>query len=126
MDSPRFIGDENKPWAYILNTSPCYTTGHLWARITGGVRLSLSSGNMQSSKQDAGAKEGDPTSFVHAFASPWTVAPQSPPFMEFSRQEYRSGLPFPSPACLHSTRIKPVSLALAGGFVTTEPLGKPM
>ena len=39
------------------------------------MRLSLSSRNMQSSKQDAGAKEGDPASFVHAFSTPWTVAP---------------------------------------------------
>ena len=34
---------------------------------------------------------------VRLFATPWTVAYQSPHSMEFSRQEYRSGLPFPSP-----------------------------
>jgi len=48
--------------------------------------------------------------------------------MGFSRQEYRSGLPFPSPRDLPSTRIKPISLAapvLAGGFFTTELPGKP-
>ena len=36
-------------------------------------------------------------SHVRLFASPWTVAYQAPPSMEFSRQEYWSGLPFPSP-----------------------------
>ena len=47
--------------------------------------------------------------------------------MEFSRQEYWSGLPFPSPGNLPDPEIKAVpveSPALAGGFFTTEPLGK--
>ena len=61
---------------------------------------------------------------VQLFATPWTVAPQAPLSMEFSRQEYWSGLPFPSPGDLPDPRIKPVSFAfpaLAGGFFTTEP-----
>ena len=44
--------------------------------------------------------------------------------MGFSRQEYWSGLPFPSPGDLPDPGIKPaspVSPALAGGFLTTEP-----
>jgi len=48
--------------------------------------------------------------------------------MEFSRQEYWSGLPFPTPGDLPNAGIKPMSLAfpaLAGGFFTTAPLGKP-
>ena len=36
-------------------------------------------------------------SHVQLFATPWTVVRQAPPSMEFSRQEYWSGLPFPSP-----------------------------
>ena len=48
--------------------------------------------------------------------------------MEFSRQEYWSGLPFPSPGDLSNPGIKPIapaiSPALAGGFFTTEPPGK--
>ena len=36
-------------------------------------------------------------SHVQLFVTPWTVAYQAPPFMGFSRQEYWSGLPFPSP-----------------------------
>ena len=53
---------------------------------------------------------------------------QAPLFMEFSRWEYRSGLPFSTPGDLLDPRIKPVSLgspALAGGFFTTAPPGKP-
>ena len=44
--------------------------------------------------------------------------------MEFFRQEYWSGLLFPSPGNLPDPGIKPVSPTLAGGFFTTEPPGK--
>ena len=55
--------------------------------------------------------------------TPWTVACQAPLSMGFSRQEYWSGLPFPSPGGLPNpdTGIKPVSPALAGRFFGTEP-----
>ena len=45
--------------------------------------------------------------------------------MEFSRQEYWSGLPFPSPGDLPNPGMEPLSPALAGGFFTAEPSGKP-
>ena len=44
--------------------------------------------------------------------------------MEFSRQEYWIGLPFPSPGDLPDPGIEPRSPALAGGFFTTEPVTK--
>jgi len=44
--------------------------------------------------------------------------------MGFPWQEYWSGLPFPTPGDLPDPGIKPASPALAGGFFTTEPLGK--
>ena len=44
---------------------------------------------------------------VRLFATPWTVAYQAPQFMEFSRQEYWSGLPFPSPWDLPDPGIDP-------------------
>ena len=44
--------------------------------------------------------------------------------MDFSRQEYRSGLPFPSPKDLPGSGIEPPSPALAGRFFTTKPPGK--
>ena len=43
---------------------------------------------------------------VRLFATPWTVAHQAPPSMGFSRQEYWSGLPFPSPGDLPDPGIK--------------------
>ena len=63
-----------------------------------------------------------PVSPVHAclvmsdFANPWTVASQAPLSMGFSRQEYWSGLPFPSPGDLQDPGIQPASPASAGGF----------
>ena len=45
--------------------------------------------------------------------------------MGFSRQEYWTGVPFPSPGDLPDPGIERVSPALAGGFFTTEPPGKP-
>ena len=48
---------------------------------------------------------------VRLFATPWTVAYQAPPSMEFSRQEYWSGLPFPSPGDLPDPEIEPGSPA---------------
>ena len=61
-------------------------------------------------------------SHVQLFVNPWTVACQAPLSMKFSRQNYWSGLPFPSPGDLPDSGIKPASLAspaLVGGFVTT-------
>jgi len=46
--------------------------------------------------------------------------------MGFYKQEYWTGLPLPSPGDLPDPGIKPMSLALAGGFFTTEPHGKPI
>ena len=45
--------------------------------------------------------------------------------MEFPRQEYLRGLPFPSPADLPDAETEPTSPALASGFFTAEPRGKP-
>ena len=57
---------------------------------------------------------------VQLFATSWTVARQAPLSMGFSRHEYWSGLPFPSPGDLPDPGIKPASLSLAGGFFTTS------
>ena len=64
---------------------------------------------------------------VQLFATPWTVAHKAPLSMEFSRQEYWSGLPFPIPGDLPDAGIQSRSLvspALAGGFFTTSAPGK--
>ena len=60
---------------------------------------------------------------VQLFATPWTVAYQAPLSMGFSRQEYWSGLPFPSPGDLPDPGIEPMSLmspALADRFFITS------
>ena len=62
---------------------------------------------------------------VQLFATPWTVAYLAPPSMGFSRQEYWSGLPFPSPGDLPNPGIKPGSLALQADTLLSEPPGKP-
>ena len=51
-------------------------------------------------------------SHVQLFVTPWTIAHQAPPFMGFSRQEYWSGLPFPSPGDLPNPGIEPGSTTL--------------
>ena len=66
-------------------------------------------------------------SHVRLFPTPWAVAHQAPLSMRFPRQEYWSGLPFPSPGDLPDLEIEPTSLAspaLPGGFFTTAPPGK--
>ena len=61
---------------------------------------------------------------VRLFATPWTVAYQASLSMGFSRQEYWSGLPFPSPGDLPNLGIEPRSPALEEDTLTSEPPGK--
>ena len=63
-------------------------------------------------------------SCVRLFVITWTVACQAPLSMEFSRQEYWSGLPVPLPGHLPDPGIENASLTLAGRFFATEPPGK--
>ena len=63
-------------------------------------------------------------SHVQLFATPWTVAHQAPPSMGFSRQEYWSGLPFPSPGNFPNPGIEPRSPALQADTLLSEPSGK--
>ena len=57
--------------------------------------------------------------------TPWTVTGQAPLSMEFSRQEYWGGLPFPSPRDLPDPEIEPGCPALQIYSLPTEPPGKP-
>ena len=66
-------------------------------------------------------------SHVQLFVTPLTIASQAPLSMEFSRQEYWSGLPSPTSGDLCKPGMEPLSLvspALTGGFFTTLHLGK--
>ena len=64
--------------------------------------------------------------------TPWTIPCQAPLFMEFSRQEYWSGLLFPFPGDLPDPGTEPESLCFLHWqvdfffFLITEPLGKPL
>ena len=71
-----------------------------------------------------GRKKVKSLSRVRFFAAPWTIAHQTPPSMEFSRQEYWSGLPFPSPGDLPDPGIEPGSPAMQADALPSEPPGK--
>ena len=60
-------------------------------------------------------------SCVRLFATPWIVAHQASPSTGFSRLEYWSGLPFPSPGDLPNAGIEPGSPALQADILPSEP-----
>ena len=60
-------------------------------------------------------------SHVQFFVTPWTVAYQASPSVGFSKQEYWSGLPFPSPGDLPDTGIEPGSSVFQEDTLTSEP-----
>ena len=64
-------------------------------------------------------------SHVRLFATAWSVAYHASPSMGYSRQEYWSGLPFPSPEDLPDPGMEPGSPALLAGSLPAEPQGKP-
>ena len=64
-------------------------------------------------------------SHVWLFATLWTVAHQAPRSVGFSRHEYGSGLPFPSPGNLPDPGIEPRSPVLQADALTSKPPGKP-
>ena len=63
---------------------------------------------------------------VQLLAIPWTVAHQASPSMEFSRQEYWSGLPFPSPGDLPDPGIEPRSPAQQADALSSDLPEKPI
>ena len=64
-------------------------------------------------------------SCARLFVTPWTVAHQAPLSMEFSKQEFCSWLPFPSPGDLPDSEVEPGSPALQADSLPSEPPGKP-
>ena len=79
----------------------------------------------QESKQKTGQQKVKSPSFLQLFAIVWTVAYQAPQSIEFSRQEYWSGLPCPSPGDLPKPGIKPGPPSLQTEALPSEPPGKP-
>ena len=109
-----------------LSKCPRGSTWYFQHRVLlGGIPFRILSRGHHGSNREERAQ---PLSRVWLFATPWTVTHQPPLPLEFSRQEYWSGLPFPTPGDLPNPGIEPTSLAspeLAGKFFTTEPPGKP-
>ena len=60
-----------------------------------------------------------------SYVTPWIIAHQAPLPMGFPRQEYVSGLPFPSPGDLPDPGIEPVSPAWQADSLLSEPSEKP-
>ena len=65
------------------------------------------------------------TLLCQTLATPWTVADQAPLSLGFSRQEYWSGLPFPSPRDLPDPGVEHSSPPLQKDSIPSEPPGKP-
>ena len=68
--------------------------------------------NTSLSQYNVSSRKVKSFSHVWLFATPWTIAYWAPRSMGFSRQEYWSGLPFPSPGDLHNPGIEPGSPSL--------------
>ena len=68
--------------------------------------------------------KGQLLSHVQLFGTPWTGARQAPLSMGFPRQEYWSGLPFPSPGDLPDPGMEPESPELQADSLPSEPAGK--
>ena len=90
-----------------------YATGEEWR-------------NNSRKNEEAGGGAGLVAQPCLTLVAPWTVARQAPLSVGFSRQEYWSGLPFPSPGNLPDPGIEPRSPALQADSLLTELQGKPM
>ena len=87
---------------YIVG--PCWLSIYIYSHERAGVSCSVMS---------------------NSFATTWTIACQAPLSMGFSRQEYWSGLPFPSPGDLPDPGIELASPALQADSIPSQPPGKP-
>ena len=112
----------------VISHCLCYQLG-LWLRFSpllwiNSIPLYLFSFVHSSFDRHLEVKVKSP-SHVWLSATPWTVAYQVPLSMRFSRQEYRSGLPLPSPGDLSDPGIEPRSPALQAEALLPKPPGKP-
>ena len=98
------------------------------------MKLEIEHQQRKSKKPKPGALKGpiklinlrkkDSTKSYPTLATPWTAAFQASLSIEFSRQEYCSGLPHPPPGDLPNPRIKPMPPALQADSLLSEPPGK--
>ena len=97
----KFLFAAKIPWNCI-NPSECVD---LHFQINTWIKLTSCSAKTEKERERS-------LSCVWLFVTPWTVAYQAPPSMGFSRQEYWSGLSFPSPGGLPNSGIEPMTPAL--------------
>ena len=114
-----FFFKQNTPQAILVR---------VWLRTTAGDKL-LMKGTLTHSLFHLSSNTVLGTlvkllSRVWNFATPWTVAYQAPPSLEFSRQKYWNGLPFPFPGDFSGPGIKPGSPTLQANVLPSEPPGK--
>ena len=102
------IKSKKKDWIAMVQTSKEITRRHYGYNF----RLVLELSELGQTWIPLRWGEVKSLSHVWLFATPWTVAYQAPPSMGFSRQEYWSGLPFPSPEDLPNPGVKPRSPTL--------------
>ena len=94
--------DAPEPGTLGMSTLACHSNG--LGQNLGGLSFAVSTRGPASEPKVKSVKS---LSHVRLFATPWTIAYQAPPSVEFSRQEYQSGLPFPSPGDLPNPGIEP-------------------
>ena len=82
--------------------------------------MTRSWGNKQGARRE-GESESEVAQLCPTLGTPWTIAYQAPLSMGFSRLEYWSGLPFPSPGDLPDPGIEPRSPILEADALTSEP-----
>ena len=100
--------------------------GHVLQMVKQGILASIGWDN--TSRRRNAFPEGRRFSHVRLCVTPWTIACQAPMSTGFSRQEYWSEVPCPSPGDVPNPRIKPTSLGLLCWQVGSLPLaphGKP-
>ena len=109
---------------YWLRTLHIFTRKHYYS-ITSHIICRICLFNLRYTYYEVKWRQ----SLCQLFATPWTVAYKAPLSMEFSRQEYWSGLPFPSPGDPPDPgvkpRFKPRSPALQADALPSEPPGEP-
>ena len=106
----------NSEWKHESQCEFRWRMRHFWSPNNAIQNFLISSSIMSAVKL---------LSRVRLFVTPWTVAYQAPPSMGISRQEYWSGLPFPSPGDLPNSGTEPGSPTFQADALTSEPPGKP-
>ena len=128
-DRTEWLNNNQPPCPTILNTIAlhcnCYNKMQIIHVCTTCIQQYKQTNVIKYWQSLAAAAAAKSLSCVWLLATPWTAAYQAPLSMVFSRQQYWSGLPFPSPGDLRNPGIEPRSPALQTDALPSEPPGKP-